>query len=1163
MTTPTPDRDTPSATAPPCHSPNHAGPGLHPLSKLVSIFLESNLSLILIVFSMLVGVAALIVTPREEDPQIVVPLADVFVRFPGHSAEEVEQLVAAPLERFLYQIDGVEYVYSMSREDEAIITVRFYVGQDRERSLVKLFKKLGESADQVPPGVTGWLLKPVEIDDVPLVTLTLTGAGQDTHRLRRVAEELMERLAVLPQVSRSYVVGGEPRRVQVAWDADRLQAYGLALLDAEEALRAANLSRAVGDAALGDRVRTIAAGRVWTRPEELRELVVGVAHGQPVFLRDVAEVRDGAAEVVSRVRHGWGPGREFVEGAEAPGTILGVATSKFAPTVEKTAAAEGMATAGDEPAVPAVTLAVAKQRGANAVAVAHAVLAEADRLRQELVPDDVQLIVTRNNGRTANDKVNELVEALGVAIVIVILLLTLSLGWREAVVVAVAVPVVFGLTLAVNLIAGYTINRVTLFALILSLGLLVDDPIVDVENIVRHFAERRRASRGIVLDAVAEIRPPLISATLAVIVSFLPMFFITGMMGPYMSPMALNVPVAMFMSLLVAFTITPWLSYHLLRHGYPSGEAPAGEDATSGPVGDHGFYDPDVVRQSLLYRLFRPLMLPLLQTRARAWGFLALVGGLTVAAAGLAALRWVPLKMLPFDNKNEFLVVVDFAAGTTLERSAAALGDFERVLAAEPEVTDFTTYLGTPGPIDFNGLVRHYYLRRSPHLAEIRVNLVGKKHRRMQSHALTLRLRAALTELGERHDAVVRLVELPPGPPVLAALVAEVYGPADQTYEQLLNAADRVAERLRREPGVVEVDDLREEPVERWVFVTDQEKAALAGVTPAQLAQTLRDAVSGADDSLLHVPHERQPLPIEMRLPRAARARPSDLGAMAVRGRTGELVPVAELGRWELRRVDQTIYHKNLRRVAYVMAESVGRAPAECLADILADRQTDGGPTTPAGPPRPVAARTYFSNGGGSPWSMPAGYRVRWDGEGEWNITLDVFRDLGLAFGAALLMIYIILVAQTGSFTIPLLVMLAIPLTLLGVMPGFYLLNQLGGGPVGGYADPVYFTATAMIGMIALSGIVTRDSIILVDFLEMAVRRGRPLFDAILESRVVRLRPILLTAGAALLSSLPITLDPIFAGLGWSLIFGLVASTVFTLFVIPVGYWLMRGGRHP
>ena len=1132
------------------------------LSRIVRIFLESNLSIILIVFSIIVGVAALLITPREEDPQIVVPLADIYVNFPGHSASEVEQLVSSPLERVLYQIDGVEYVYSMSRENQAIITVRFYVGQDRERSLVKLFKKIDESRDQIPPGVTGWVMKPVEIDDVPITTLTLKGAGYDTHALRRIGEELVERLAAVPQVSRAEVIGGEPRSIRLNIDPERMRGYRLSTLEVQRAIQGANVSLPAGELTQHDQLVRVETAAAIARPEQLNNLVVGVSNGRPVFLKDVATIEDAPAEISSYVRHGWGVARDFSKSNHATEAIA----SEFPSSALHPEKADL------ERSQPAVTIAISKQKGANAVTVADHVIAAARQLERDILPSGVEMIVTRNYGHTANEKVNELVEGLGIAIVIVIALLTLSLGWREAFIVAVAVPVVFGLTLAVNLLFGYTINRVTLFALILALGLLVDDPIVDVENIARHFEEKKKATRRIVLEAVAEIRPPLISATLAVIVSFLPMFFITGMMGPYMSPMALNVPISMLMSMLVAFTITPWLCFHMLKGkatahhaGHTSGSSvPTGpsEFAETTKPAVHDIYDPELVKKSFLYRFFRPIMVPMLKTRLRAIGFLVLMAGLTLAAAGMAATRSVPLKMLPFDNKNEFLIVLDMHEGTSLERTNAVVSEFEQVLTTVPEVTDFISYVGTPGPIDFNGLVRHYYLRQGAHLAEIRVNFVGKKNRRQQSHAITLRLRKQLTELAQKHNALARLVELPPGPPVLASVVAEVYGQPDHSYEDLLVSATTVANRLKAEPGLVEVDDISETASQKLVFVTDQEKAALAGISVAEIASTLQIALGGTGDDLVRLEGERHPLRINLRLPEAIRSNKHDLGQLHVKGATGALVALAELGTWETQRVDQTIYHKNLRPVVYVFAECAGRPPAECIVDVQADQLM--GPAHPvaaeSSSPRPVESRTYFNNGSGLAWSVPKGIDVIFSGEGEWKITLDVFRDLGLAFAAAMLMIYIILVAQTGSFALPIVVMMAIPLTVIGVMPGFWLLNAINGSVVGGYADPVYFTATAMIGMIALAGIVTRDSIILVDFIELAIRHGRPLFDAILESRVVRLRPILLTAGAALLSSLPITFDPIFSGLGWSLIFGLIASTGFTLFVIPVSYWLLKSG---
>lgn len=1136
----------PHAAEPPTTPSHHHGV----VNGIVRAFLHSNLSLILIVLAAALGLAALLITPREEDPQIVVPLADIHVSFPGHSAEETARLVASPLEKLLYQIDGVEYVYSTSRRDSAVITVRFFVGQDRERSLVKIFKRLDENLDLIPPGVTGWIVKPIEIDDVPVVTLTLTGATADPFLLRRVGEEVAERLAAQREVSRVSLVGGEGRRAMVYLDPARLAAHGLAPLDAARAIRLTNVSRTAGPIEQADQAIVVEAGPAFASAAELRELVIGVADDRPVFLKDVAEVMDGPEELTSYVRHGWGPAKEFGHHPAAPGRRLGAA-----------AIDEAEAEAGASLSQPAVTIAVAKKKGTNAVRVSERVLREAAALRDAVVPDDMELVITRNFGLTADEKVNELIEALAVAVFIVIALLTLGLGWREALIVAVAVPVVFGLTLLVNLLAGFSINRVTLFALILSLGLLVDDPIVDVENIVRHFRQRGKATREIVLEAVSEIRPPLVTATLAVIVSFLPMMFITGMMGPYMRPMALNVPVAMAMSMLVAFTITPWLAYHGLRGRYGRVEAPAGGGEE---------HDLEAVRRSLLYRLFYPLMAPLLRSRRNAVIFLVVMGLLTVGAMGMAALRLVPLKMLPFDNKNELLLVLDLPEGTTLERTDAVVRDFEADLAGVAEVVDFTSYVGVASPMDFNGLVRHSYLRRGPNVAEIRLNLVDKNSRTHQSHSLGLRERDGWTAIAARHGARLKVVETPPGPPVLSTLVAEVRGRPDHSYDDLLAAAQTIRRRLEIEPGVVDVDDTSEAAQERRLFVVDREKAAISGVSVDDAAETLRLAIEGASVGTIRDPDDRRPVAIELRLPRAMRSNEHLLGEVRLRG-SGGMVPLGEIGTWETLRVDQAIHHKDMQPIVYVTAEAAGRTPGEVVVDLLADRseyasapsdaQRVGSGWIAAAPPRPIEGRTFLRPGGGTAWATPPGIDVAFTGEGEVKITLEVFRDLGLAFGAALVAIYIILVAQTSSFTIPAVVMLAIPLTVLGVMPGFWLLNRVAGGAAGGYADPIFFTATGMIGMIALAGIVTRDSIILVDFIHLSLRRGRSLFDAIMESRVVRLRPILLTAGTAMLSAAPIAIDPIFSGLAWSLIFGLFASTVFTLFVIPVAYWLIYANR--
>jgi multidrug efflux pump subunit AcrB len=1128
------------------------------INGIVKTFLHSNLSVILLVISVAVGAAALLMTPREEDPQIVVPLADIYVNAPGMASQEVERLVTTPLERALYQIDGVEYVYSMSRTDAAIVTVRFYVGQDRERSLVRLFKKLEESKDLMPPGVVGWTMKPVEIDDVPIVTLTLRGrtesaADSDEYTMRRVAEEAAARLATVEDTSRVTITGGLPRTLTAYVDREAIAGRGLSLLEIQRAIQASNASPPAGAIERGDSVIHIRAGTLVRDGNDLGNLVVGVSRGTPVFLRDIARIDDGPAERSTYLRHGWGPGRGFGAHPHSAGTLVGEGDHEEPASVSPSAS------------VPAVTIAISKKKGSNAVHVAEAVIKESQRLKSEMVPDGLDLVVTRNSGRTADEKVSELVEGLWVAVLIVVALLTIGLGWREALVVAVAVPVVFGLTLAVNMLAGYTINRVTLFALILSLGLLVDDPIVDVENIARHFGLRRKATRAITLEAVSEIRKPLISATLAVMASFLPLFFISGMMGPYMRPMALNVPVTMIMSMFVAFAITPWLAFHLLKKR-PWAGGGAHADGSS-----HAADEFARARASLQYRVLRPLLHPLLASRAKGWAFLAIVAMLTAGAAMLAAFRQVPLKMLPFDNKNEILLLVNADEGTTLERTDALVRDLEAAVTRIPEVTDFTSYVGAPSPIDFNGLVRHYNLRTMPHQAEIRVNLVGKKSRKDPSHTIALREREVLEAIASKAGARLKIVELPPGPPVIDTLAAEIYGRDDLRYSDICDAAELVKARLAVEPGVVEPDDTVEAAHRELVFLPDQEKAALNGISVAELAATVRAALTGADVGVAHAPNERQPLSIIARLPRADRSSAADLSRIQVRGQSSpnsRLVSLAELGQWEERSTEQTIYHKNLQRVAYVFAETAGRPPADVIVDVMADHATDttaqtGTVTrTPGGwldtsSPRTLAGRSHLIRGGGIPWNTSDGTKVVWSGEGEWKITLDVFRDLGLAFAAALVMIYALLVAQTGSFMIPAVVMLAIPLTMVGIMPGFWLLGLLTGKTVGAYSDPVFFTATAMIGMIALSGIVTRQSIILVDFIHLSLKRGRPFIDAVIEAGAVRLRPILLVVAAAMLSAIPITIDPIFSGLAWALIFGLIASTVFTQFVIPLVYWML------
>lgn len=1063
-------------------------------SRIVELFITSRLSLLFLIASFIAGFAALALTPREEEPQIVVPVADVLISAPGSSAEEVEKLVSTPLESMLREVDGVEYVYSASRENEALVTVRFYVGEDREDSLVKVWNKLMSNQDRIPTIVSGWSVKPVEIDDVPIVTLTLSSSSgnQDHASLRRLADEMKDKLALVPDAGRILIVGGQQRRLMIYPDASRLASFNLTMDDLINALKAANINLQGGLFEQNNQSIRLDAGPAFEHPDDVASSPIRAMNGRTVFLRDVARINDGEQEVDTYTRIGFGPQAEHSKLIRTEN-----ANGKLAQPGERR---------------QAVTIGIAKRKGSNAVEVAEQLIGTIQSLSKTLIPEDVDVIITRDNGETANHKVNELVKHLMIAIVTIVILLAFALGPKEAFIVALAVPMTLGVTLLCDLVFGYTINRVTLFALILSLGLLVDDPIVDVENIFRHFQLRKEPPLDAALTAIEEVRPPTIFATFTVIVSFLPMFYITGMMGPYMAPMAFNVPVAMLMSLLVAFTVTPWATYHLLKSEYGKGE----------------HEDP---RTSSLWIFYEKTLRPMLVVPGKARNFLLLVLIAFVLSALLAVFRIVPLKLLPFDNKNELQIVIDMPRGSSLEKTDAVAEDLGDYLSRVNEVTDFESYIGTGSPMDFNGMVRHYYLRKEAHQGDIRINLLPKEERTQQSHEIALRIRADIERIGHEHGANVKIVESPPGPPVLSTFVAEVYGPLDASYSALAEVTQKVREQITTIKGLVDVDDYVDEPQKLLHFRIDRPKAATLGVTAEAIARALSSALGGIDAGIVHAKGERQPLAITLRLSRADRSNIEELQSLRIRSMDGHLVPIRELGSIDTETADLTIYHKNLRRLNYVIAEMVGREPVEAVLDWGKIRDKN---------------------------PLPEGYWVDLAGEGEWKITVDVFRDLGLAFGAALLMIYVLLVAQTGSLGMPLIIMVAIPLTVIGIMPGFWILNLFFTHPVAGIDNPILFTATAMIGMIALAGIVVRNSIILIDFIERLRQQGVPLADALIEAGATRMRPIFLTAGAALFGSFIITLDPIFSGLAWSFIFGIFASTAFSLYVVPLVYFLIN-----
>jgi len=1066
--------------------------------KIVRLFTTSQLSPLFLIIALLAGVAALLLTPREEDPQIVVPVMDVLVQYPGASSEEIEMLVTTPLEALLSQIAGVEYVYSASRPGESLVTVRYFVGEDLEASLIKTRDKLQANQDIIPPGVTNWLIKPVEIDDVPIVMLTLSpqNALYDSMTIRRIADELIERLRSVENVGNSWVVGGAARRISVYPDPLKLTSRGVTLLELKQALIRSNINVQAGAFDRGNQQILLEAGPHFKTPEEVGSTVIKSVNGRLVYLRDIADIIDGAEDSRHYTRIGFGPA---VNHMHTIGSAVG-----------------NQPEIGKERAM--VTIAIAKRKGSNAVNVAEQVLALTEQLRGALIPDDMLLTVSRNYGKNADHKVNELVEHLGIAVITIIVLLSLTLGLKESFIVSIAVPMTFAIALLCDLIFGYTINRVTLFALILSLGLLVDDPIVDVENIHRHYKMRKEPPLRALLTAVNEVRPPTILATFAVILSFLPMFFITGMMGPYMAPMAFNVPIAMLLSLIIAFTVTPWASYRLLKKDYGKGDDKAFE-----------------LKNTFAYKLYKSILAPIIATPARSRWFLLAVFIAFIAAAMLAVTRVVPLKLLPFDNKNELQLIIDMPRGSTLEETDNVVAALGRYLATVNEVTDYESYVGLASPMDFNGLVRHYYLRQGSYVGDIRINLVEKEKRLHQSHDIALRIRPEIERIGQQYGANIKIVELPPGPPVLSTVVAEVYGPPEASYHDIIQVSNQVKSRLQKTAGVVDVDDFVEATHQQIHFRLNREKAALNGITAEQVANTLKLAQAGEISGTVHIVTERKPLLIHIQLPRAVRSSASDLLALRVKSDSGKLISLGEIGNMVNEKGSQTIYHKNLQRLSYVTAEMAGRSPVEAILDMY-----DSFDEHP----------------------LPEGYHAEMAGEGEWKITVDVFRDLGIAFAAAMVMIYVLLVGQTGSLTVPLVMMIAIPLTVIGIMPGFWFIN-LFPEPVAGYETPIYFTATAMIGMIALAGIVVRNSIILIDFIERTYNRDlqTTLSDALIEAGATRLTPIFLTAAAAVFGSAIIVLDPIFSGLAWSFIFGIIASTMFSLIVIPVVYYLIMHNK--
>jgi multidrug efflux pump subunit AcrB len=1055
--------------------------------RVAAAFLDSKLTPLLVVASLLVGAFAVLVTPREEEPQIRVPMIDVFVQLPGASAEEVENRVVTPLEKAIFEIDGVEYVYSTSQPSGGLIIARFAVGTDPDRATLRVHAKLAERAPLLPAGAPPPIVAPRGIDDVPVVAWSLWSRSAPPLVLRQVANEVAAELARHPQVAQVTVLGGARRAVEVRFDRERLAAHQLSILQVHQALAGLDWRLPAGAFAAADAETEVEVGSLFRSADEIAASIVAVYGGRPVRLADVATVTDGAAEPHEYV---W-----LTAGAAGGAKAL----------------PRGLDT-------PAVTVAVAKKPGTNAVDL----IAELDRLldglRGPVIPDGVELTKTRDYGFTADEKSSELMRHLAIATFSVVILMAFALGRREAVVVLVAVPVTLALTLASSYIFGYTLNRVTLFALIFAIGILVDDAIVVVENIHRHYQLAWTDPRRATVFATDEVGNPTILATFAVIAALLPLAFVSGLMGPYMRPIPINASAAMLFSLAVAFVVSPWLTYRLFkRHAEELAER--GEHAPDAETGGEGRLD----------RLYRALFAPLLASRVKRW---ALLGGVVVLlglSLAFFPLRLTVVKMLPHDNKSEVQVVIDMPEGTTLERTAAAAREMAVAVAALPEVTDVETYAGTSAPFNFNGLVRHYFLRSGPIVADLQVNLLPKHDRDMASHPFAKSLRPILAPIAARHGANVKVAEVPPGPPVLSTLVAEVYAP---TLDERLAIAEKVRGVFESTPGVVDVDWYVEAPGAKLELAVDREKAARAGVTHEAIARTLRVALAGAPAARLHDPAAREPVPVELRLARSDRSSADELLALGVHGAGGRLVPLGELLLPKETTSERFRYHKNLRPVTYVLGEVAGAAesPVYALLDMEAAIRAIADSSG-------TAVEVLFS---GSP-SDPSTPTLKWDGE--WQITYEVFRDMGIAFAVVLVLIYLLVVGWFKSFVTPLIIMAPIPLTLIGIAPA----HALGGA---------FFTATSMIGFIALAGIIVRNSILLVDFVNLEIERGEALADAVVRAAAVRFRPIALTAAALVVGGLVILLDPIFQGLAVALISGVVVSTALTLVVIPLLYYM-------
>ncbi|HLK18615.1 MAG TPA: efflux RND transporter permease subunit [Bryobacteraceae bacterium] len=1046
-----------------------------PAGKFARVWIGSKLTPLVIAASLLLGAFAVWKLPREEEPQIIVPMVDVFVRMPGASAREVEERVTKPMEKLLWEIPGVEYIYSTSSPGMSTAIVRFLVGQDEEKSIVRLNEKLNANLDLIPPGASLPLVKPRSIDDVPILALTFWSKRYGDFELRRIGAQVDDTIKQTPDVSAVALIGGQRREIRIALDAGHLSAYHLSPLQVVSALGASNRRLRSGEFSNGNRQYLLETGQFLRSAEDVGNVIAGVANDKPIFVHNVAEVTDGGEEPSDYVRFSNGKGF-----------------------------------------YPAVTIAISKRKGTNAVTVGEDVLHRLEPLRGAVIPSDVEMTITRNYGDTAKEKSNELLWHMLIAVISVSVLIAITLGIRESLIVFTAIPVTLALTLTVFYLYGYTLNRITLFALIFSIGILVDDAIVVVENIVRHWrmpANHDRPPFEVAIEAVDEVGNPTILATLAVVAAILPMAFVGGLMGPYMRPIPIGASAAMLFSLLVAFIVTPWAAIRILRPGgHHKGE-----------------------REDFLTRLYRRFMGGLLHRAALRWSFVVGVAFLLLASVSLFYFGFVKVKMLPFDNKSEFQVIVDMPTDTTLEQTARVTQLLAEETQKQREVVNVQTYVGTASPYNFNGLVRHYYLRRGPNVADIQVNLLSKGARDLQSHEIAKQVRNRILHIAERYGARIKVAEVPPGPPVLETLVAEVYGP---NMNRRISLARQIRDLFKQTKGVVDVDWYVEDDQPKYSLCVDQEKAAINGISKEDIARALQVASAGYQAGLLHQAAEKEDVSLTVRLDRATRSDIDRIQSLKVAGHNGLQIALGELVHVEKSIEDKSIYHKNLMPVTYVTADIAGEIESPVYAVLKLGPEIDKIKI-----PEGYQIEQHMA----ALPSDPGRYSMKWDGE--WHITYEVFRDLGIAFAAVLILIYGLVVGWFQSFLTPLMIMAAIPFSLVGILPAHGVLHA-------------FFTATSMIGFIAGAGIVVRNSIILVDFIELRLAEGMPLDAAVIDAGAVRFRPMMLTAAAVVVGSSVILFDPIFQGLAIALMAGEIASLLLSRMTVPVLFYLANRRRR-